>query len=81
MLKWKNPSISIGNKEMAQFLVGEATLSTEVNTFTTGKIASSDITSQAVISNELACHRRVDNCIQWINRHLYHWMDDDLSVL
>lgn len=36
VLKWKNPSIEIGNKQMAQFFVGEATLSTEVNTFTTG---------------------------------------------
>ena len=45
MLKWNKPTIQIGNKEMAQFLVGEATLSTEVNTFTTGKIVSSDITS------------------------------------
>ena len=71
VLKWKNPSISIGNKEMAQFLVGEATLSTEVNTFTTGKIDSSDITSHTMLPNELACHRRADNAIQWINRHLY----------
>ena len=60
MLKWKNPSIKIGNKEMAQFLVGEATLSTEVNSFTTGKIVSSDVTSQAMPLCELTCHALVD---------------------
>lgn len=63
MLKWKSPSIQIGNKEMAQFSVGEATLSTEVNTFTTGKNVSGDITSQIMLPYDLACHR-------WINRHL-----------
>ncbi|XP_078347208.1 gamma-aminobutyric acid receptor subunit gamma-4-like isoform X3 [Oculina patagonica] len=36
VLKWKSPSIKIGNKEMAQFSVGDAILSTEINTFTTG---------------------------------------------
>ena len=60
VLKWKNSSIQIGNKEMAQFLVGEATLSTEVTTFTTGKIVSSDITSQAMLSCELAGNELVD---------------------
>ena len=60
MLKWKNPSIEIGNKEMAQFLVGEATLSTEVNSFTTGKIVSSNVTSQAMPLCKLACHELVD---------------------
>ena len=56
MLKWNKPTIQIGNKEMAQFLVGEATLSTEVNTFTTGKIVSSDMTSQVIFPHELDCH-------------------------
>lgn len=32
---------------MAQFSVGDAILSTEINTFTTGKFVSNDITSQA----------------------------------
>lgn len=60
MLKWKNPSIQIANKEMAQFLVGEATLSTKVNTFITGKIVSSDIASQATLPYELPCNELVD---------------------
>ena len=45
---------------MAQFLVGEATLSTEVTTFTTGKIVPSGITIQAMLPYELACHELVD---------------------
>ena len=58
MLKWNKSTIQIGNKDMAQFLVGEATLSTEVKTFSTGKIVSSDITSEA-------CHGYgwIDNAI------------------
>lgn len=39
LLKWRNPTISIANKEMAQFSVGDPTLSTEVNEFSTGKSA------------------------------------------
>ena len=37
VMRWKNPNIEIGNKEMAQFSVGDAVLSTKVNTFSTGK--------------------------------------------
>jgi len=71
VLKWKNTSIQIGNKEMAQFHVGEATLSTEVNTFTTGKIVSSDITSQAILPMSwLVMNWWMNNAIQWLNRHL-----------
>ena len=70
VLKWKNPSISIGNKEMAQFLVGEATLSTEVNTFTTGKIVSSDIISHAMLPNEwiMLSNGKIAISIHWINK-------------
>ena len=40
LMKWRNPKIEIGNKEMAQFSVGEAVLTTQVNMFSTGKIGS-----------------------------------------
>ena len=46
VLKWKASSIQIGNKEMAQFSVGDAILSTEINTFTTGKDVTNNKTSQ-----------------------------------
>ena len=39
LMKWRNPKIEIGNKEMAQFSVGEAVLTTEVNMYSTGKIS------------------------------------------
>ena len=38
LMKWRNPKIEIGNKEMAQFSVGEAVLTTQVNKYSTGKI-------------------------------------------
>jgi len=36
-MKWTNPTIEIGNKQMAQFSVGDAILSTKVNSYSTGK--------------------------------------------
>ena len=37
LMKWMNPTIDIGNKQMAQFSVGDAILSTKVNSYSTGK--------------------------------------------
>lgn len=36
LMKWTNPTIEIGNKQMAQFSVGDAILSTKVNSYSTG---------------------------------------------
>lgn len=44
LLKWRNPTISIANKEMAQFSVGDPTLSTEVNEFSTGNFTVLTVT-------------------------------------
>ena len=37
LMKWANPTIEIGNKQMAQFSVGHAILSTKLNSYSTGK--------------------------------------------
>ena len=54
ILKWKNPTIQISNKEMAQFSVGNATLSTEVNTFITGK----DVITREAVFHHISKHLR-----------------------
>ncbi|XP_068716703.1 gamma-aminobutyric acid receptor subunit beta-1-like [Montipora capricornis] len=44
LMKWKNPTIEIGNREMAQFSVGDAVLSTKVNSFTSGNFTALTVT-------------------------------------
>ncbi|XP_068761416.1 gamma-aminobutyric acid receptor subunit gamma-1-like isoform X2 [Montipora capricornis] len=44
LMKWKNPTIEIGNREMAQFSVGDAVLSTKVNSYTSGNYTALTVT-------------------------------------
>lgn len=37
LIIWRNSTVEIGNKEMAQFSVGDATLSTKTNQFVSGE--------------------------------------------
>lgn len=37
-INWRNSTVEIGNKEMAQFSVGDASLSTKTNQFVSGEI-------------------------------------------
>lgn len=44
LMKWENTTIDIGNKEMAQFSVGDAVLSTKVNSYSTGNYTVLSVT-------------------------------------
>ncbi|CAH3143615.1 unnamed protein product, partial [Porites lobata] len=44
LIIWRNSTVEIGNKEMAQFSVGDATLSTKTNQFVSGNFTSLTVT-------------------------------------
>lgn len=49
LMKWKNPMIEIGNKEMAQFSVGDAVLTTKMNSYSSGKNSSGLVSQHEIL--------------------------------